>query len=135
LAVEGLSNRQKRKAGIKTAIEFPSLPEIREHVNSLRDREFEPRTYAEDGYVLRGSIKTDGHRLQLLAFKRRELQSVRYRRYKPELLPDFRTSTIGGTDAYLTEVRNVVKEEQDLIDLWGLGRHQADQITYLGIDL
>ncbi|KAF9161113.1 hypothetical protein DFQ26_004878 [Actinomortierella ambigua] len=59
-----------------------------------------------------------GHRLQFLAFKLRELQSVRYRRYKSKLHPDFRTSTIGGTDGYLAKVRNDVKTEQDLIDRW-----------------
>ncbi|KAG0226138.1 hypothetical protein BGW41_004258, partial [Actinomortierella wolfii] len=135
LAVDGLSKRQLGKAGVKTAIKFPSLLEIRNHINSLRGPSFDPRTYSQKGYILRGSIKTDGHRLSLLGFKLRELQSVRYRRYELDILPDFRTTTIGGTDSYLTEVRNVVKTEQDMIDLWGLRRNQADQITYLGIDL
>ncbi|KAG0228306.1 hypothetical protein BGW42_002298 [Actinomortierella wolfii] len=135
LAVDGLSKRQLGKAGVKAAIKFPSLLEIRNHINSLRGPSFDPRTYSQKGYILRGSIKTDGHRLFLLAFKLRELQSVRYRRYEFYILPNFRTATISGTDSYLTEVRNVVKTEQDMIDLWGLQRNQADQITYLGIDL
>ncbi|KAG0011727.1 hypothetical protein BGZ80_000457 [Entomortierella chlamydospora] len=34
--------------------------EIRTHVNKLRSAEFDPRTYNEKGYFLRGSIKIDG---------------------------------------------------------------------------
>ncbi|KAG0260773.1 hypothetical protein DFQ27_003344 [Actinomortierella ambigua] len=112
LAVGCLRKRQQGEAKVESAIKFPSLPEIKEHVNCLRRLSPDPRTYGEDGYVLRGSIKTDGHRLRFLSFNLRELQSVRYRRHKPELHPDFRTSTIGGTDGgYLQEVRNVVKTE------------------------
>ncbi|KAG0251778.1 hypothetical protein DFQ27_008560 [Actinomortierella ambigua] len=113
LAVEGLSKRQQGKTEVKTASKSPQLPETKEHVNSLRPRSFDPRTYDEDGYVLPGSIETDGPSPPL-----RELQSVRYRRYKSKLHPDFRTSTIGGTDGYLAKVRNDVKTEQDLIDRW-----------------
>ncbi|KAF8927427.1 hypothetical protein BGZ47_002161, partial [Haplosporangium gracile] len=60
------------------------------------------------GYVFRGSIRTDGFRVQLLAFKHRELQDVRYRWWNNDRLPPRITLTNGGTDYYLIEIRNVI---------------------------
>ncbi|KAF8937409.1 hypothetical protein BGZ47_009060 [Haplosporangium gracile] len=71
------------------------------------------------GYLLRGSIKTDGRQLQVLAFKLRELLSVRYKRYNSDLLPDCLLSTTAGTDDHLTEVRNVFKTKEDVERLLG----------------
>lgn len=135
VAKEGLTVRQRGKAGYAAAVKLLSLQQIEEHVNELRDKSFVPANYNKKGYVLRGSIKTDGHRLQLLAFKLKELQSVRYKRYKDALLPDRLQSTTGGTDYYLTEVRNVVKTDADVYRYWGCTRAEAGQISYLGIDL
>ncbi|KAG9067030.1 hypothetical protein KI688_012942 [Linnemannia hyalina] len=46
--------------------------------SGVKNEWLDPVTYAEKGYVLKGSIKTDGLRIQLLAFKLRELQDIRY---------------------------------------------------------
>jgi len=83
-----------------------SLEELRDQVNVLRRLGFNPQTYEGEGYVLRGSIKTDGFRLSLLAFKLQELQSVRYCRYPAHLLPSPHSPTTGDTDGFLTGVRN-----------------------------
>lgn len=64
--------------------------------------------YKERGYIRRDSIRTDGFRVQRLAFKLRELQDVRYRRWSVDRLPPRLTSTIGGTDYYLTGIRNII---------------------------
>ncbi|KAF9150146.1 hypothetical protein DFQ26_001677, partial [Actinomortierella ambigua] len=104
---------------------------IRTHVNSLRTPGFDPRAYTQKGYALRGSIKTDGHRLQVLAFKLRELLSVRYKRYSDDVLPDRLLSTTAGTDDHLTEVRNVFQSKEDVERLLGC---PANRVAYLGID-
>ena len=132
VAKEGLTKRQRGKGGHKAAVKLMSLEEIKEHINNLREPNFDPRTYDTKGYILRGSIRTDGHRIHLLAFKLRELQSVRYRRFPVDVLPRQITSTTGGTDYYLTEVRNVVKTKQDVAELWAC---PPDQIKILGLDL
>ncbi|KAG0363795.1 hypothetical protein BGZ54_008042, partial [Gamsiella multidivaricata] len=89
------------------------LAAMREHIQSLWQANFDPRNYTERSYVHQGSIRTDGFRLQVLAFKMKELQSMRYRG-----LPE--------------NIRNVVKTQQDVIDLWGCA---LDQIKILSIDL
>lgn len=68
-----------------------------------------PATYKEKGYVLRGSILTDGFRVKLLSsFKLRELQDVRYRLWKEDRLPSRLTSTVGRIDFLLQEIRSVL---------------------------
>ncbi|KAF9367534.1 hypothetical protein BGX21_007296, partial [Mortierella sp. AD011] len=109
-----------------------SLGNLRKHIESLQPDTFDPTLYKKRGYALRGSIRTDGFRLQLLAFKLKELQSVRYKRLSRDVLPLQINSTVGGVDYYLTEVRNVVKERQDVTNLWGC---EPEQIKILGIDL
>ncbi|KAF9117486.1 hypothetical protein BG015_006968, partial [Linnemannia schmuckeri] len=42
-----------------------------------KEDDFHPAKYKERGYVLRGSILTDGFRVKLQAFKLRELKDVR----------------------------------------------------------
>ncbi|CAO3572041.1 unnamed protein product [Mortierella alpina] len=118
--------------------------EIAVHIQNLRRAGFNPAEYdgsvvREDGevikkcrYVLRGTIRTDGHRLQLLAYKVKELQSVRFRRFPQEMLPPRLTSTVGGVDYHLSEVRNIVRNEQDIADLWGC---PAEEIKILALDL
>ncbi|KAG9062067.1 hypothetical protein KI688_006789 [Linnemannia hyalina] len=74
--------------------------------------------YKEKGYVLRGSILTDGFRVKLQSFKLRELQDVRYRRWKEDRLPSRLTSTVGGIDFFLQEIRNVLTCKEDIERLW-----------------
>ncbi|CAO3565510.1 unnamed protein product [Mortierella alpina] len=71
---------------------------LREHVGRLRAETFDPKEWQGKGYILRGSIRTDGRLLQLLAFKNKELQSVRFRRLPNDKLPNPLITTIGGTD-------------------------------------
>ncbi|KAF8928787.1 hypothetical protein BGZ47_001441, partial [Haplosporangium gracile] len=80
---------------------------LREHLACLRAETFDPKEWHGRGYILRGSIRTNGRLLQVLAFKLKELQSVRYRRVPENKLPNPFLTTIGGTNRYLTETRNV----------------------------
>ncbi|KAG0342296.1 hypothetical protein BG004_005704 [Podila humilis] len=117
----------KKSKGVNTYPVVSFDPEgIRAHVNNLRAPDFDPRSYTQKDYALRGSVKTDGHRLQTLAFKLRELSSVRYKRYSVDVLPDSLLSTTAGTDDHLTEVRNVFKSKEDVERLLGC---PADQRT------
>ncbi|KAG0195025.1 hypothetical protein BGX33_004499, partial [Mortierella sp. NVP41] len=47
-------------------------------------------------------------------------------------LPPRITSTLGGTDYYLSEIRNVVSTSEDIAKLWDCA---PEQIKILGIDL
>ncbi|KAF9115229.1 hypothetical protein BGX30_006373, partial [Mortierella sp. GBA39] len=108
------------------------VDEVRVHLQRIRGVDFEPAAYAERGYVLRGSIRTDGFRIQTLAFNLNELHSVKYRQLSPDKLPCRLTSTLGGTDYFLTEIRNVVSTKQDIARLWDC---EPKSIKILGIDL
>ncbi|KAG0222810.1 hypothetical protein BGX31_008846, partial [Mortierella sp. GBA43] len=109
-----------------------SLTAINDHVTRIQAAGFNPGSYTERGYVMTGTIRTDGFRLQVLAWKLKELQAVRYKRLPQELLPPRITSTVGGTNHYLSEIRNVVKTPQDIVDIWGCS---ASDISILGIDV
>ncbi|KAG0220974.1 hypothetical protein BGW41_007389 [Actinomortierella wolfii] len=133
---KGLTNRQKGKAGHAAAIKPLSIEQIHQHINTIRHRDFDPRTYRLKGYQLLGSLKTEGHRLQLLAYKLKELLSARYKRYKEDVLPDRLQSTVAGVDYYMAEIRSVVKTSQDVKNLLGCWPHQVrEQVNVLGIDL
>jgi hypothetical protein len=133
---EGLTVRQQGKAGHRAAIKQLSFQQLFDHINYLRQCTFDPRTYNEKEYVLRGSIRTNGHCLQLLAYKLRELQSVRYRRYKKELLPNRLLTTTGGTDYFLTEIRNLITSPKDVEDLLGCNTEKVrEEVRVLGPDL
>jgi len=108
------------------------LEDMRQHIQQIRHTDFQPAAYTGKGYVLRGSIRTDGFRLQVIAFKLNELHSVKYRQLPADRLPNRLTSTVAGTDYFLTEIRNVVSTPQDIVDLWGC---DPKQIKILGIDL
>ncbi|KAG0345993.1 hypothetical protein BGZ54_005371, partial [Gamsiella multidivaricata] len=97
---------------------------MRQHIEAIQGDSFEPSSYKERGYALRGSFRTDGFRLQRLAFKLNELNAVKYRRLPEAKLPPRITSTLGGTDYFLTEIKNVVKTKQNVSDLWGCGPEQ-----------
>ena len=75
---------------------------LREHLGCLRAETFEPKEWHGKGYILKGSIRTNGRLLQVLAFKLKELQSVRYHRVPENKLPNPLVTTIGGTNSYLT---------------------------------
>ncbi|KAG0011142.1 hypothetical protein BGZ80_000919 [Entomortierella chlamydospora] len=77
------------------------------------------------------TIQIDGLRLHLLAFKLKELSSVRCTRFPPNVLPSQISSTTGGQDYYLTEIQNVVKTQEDVTSIWGC---EPDQIMALGLD-
>ncbi|KAF9083795.1 hypothetical protein BGX29_002902 [Mortierella sp. GBA35] len=123
--------RKKLRDYSKSTFMMP-VEEMRHHLQTIRDGNFEPASYTKNGYVLRGSIKIDGFRLQVLAFKLNELNAVKYRRLPAEKLPPRLTTTVGGTDYFLTEVRNVVSTKQDVAQLWGC---DPSRIKILGIDL
>ncbi|KAG9060891.1 hypothetical protein KI688_007847 [Linnemannia hyalina] len=108
------------------------LEDTRRHIQQIRHADFQPTSYTDKGYVLHGSIRTDGFRLQLIAFKMNELHSVKYRQLPADRLPNRLTSTVAGTDYFLTEIRNVVSTPQDVVDLWGC---DPKRIKILGIDL
>ncbi|KAF8950293.1 hypothetical protein BGZ52_003017 [Haplosporangium bisporale] len=124
--------RKKKKHWSRSAKRM-SMDEIAAHISTVRNADFNPKlSYSENGYILRGSIKTDGFRLQLLAFKLNELNCIKYRRLDADKMPDPLTSTLRGTDHFLTEIRNVVKTKEDVERLWGCDPHN---IKVLGIDL
>lgn len=129
-----MRGKQRKDAGIAAAVKIDTPGEIRAHINTLRDTEFDPRTYNDKGYFLRGSIKTDGYNLQLLAYKVRELSSVKFKRYGANILPDRLLSTTSGTTDFLTEVRNVFKTTADTERLLGCTLDELDKVSYLGID-
>ncbi|KAF9197705.1 hypothetical protein BGZ59_005199, partial [Podila verticillata] len=95
VAKEGLTKRERGKAGYKAAIRLPSLDDIKKHLQALRKADFNPLNYSEKGYFLNGTIRTDGFRMQLLSYKVRELQAVRFKRLPKENLPARITSTVG----------------------------------------
>jgi len=126
------ADQRKKLKNYSKSTFLMSLDEMKSHLQNIRDDNFEPTSYTEKGYVLRGSIRTDGFRLQVLAFKLNELHSVKYRRLPAEKLPSRLTSTVGGTDHFLTEIRNIVSTKQDVTQLWNC---DPKSIKILGIDL
>ncbi|KAF9536692.1 hypothetical protein EC957_009988 [Mortierella hygrophila] len=123
--------RKKLKNYSRSTFLMP-LNDMKSHLQNIRADDFEPTSYTEKGYVLRGLIRTDGFRLHLLAFKLNELHSVKYRRLPADKLPSRLTSTVGGTDYFLTEIRNIVSTKQDVTQLWSC---DPKSIKILGIDL
>ncbi|KAG0346950.1 hypothetical protein BGZ54_005064, partial [Gamsiella multidivaricata] len=115
---KGLKARQKRRAGRRAKIKLRSLKKLKKHLQQLEEPGFQTRDYVENGYISRGSLMTDGLGLYLSVFKLKELQSVRYRRLPDDRLPLRIVSTAGGTDYYLQEIRNVIRTEEDIEQLW-----------------
>ncbi|KAF8939596.1 hypothetical protein BGZ58_009202 [Dissophora ornata] len=105
---------------------------LREHLGYLRAETFDPMEWRGKGYVLKGSILTDGRLLQLLAFNLKELQSVRYRRVPEDKLPNPLVNTIGGTNSYLTEARNVFSTSAAVESLLAA---DPSQVSVLSLDL
>ncbi|KAG9063431.1 hypothetical protein KI688_004314 [Linnemannia hyalina] len=129
---QGLTSRQRRKEGHRAAVKLLSLDQIRNHLDVAKNEWLDPVTHAKKRYVFRGSVKTDGFRIQILAFKLRELQYVRYRRLDDNRLPLRLTSTVGGVDYYLQEIRDVITSKEDVARLWpGV---QPEEIKTLTLD-
>jgi hypothetical protein len=122
---------RKKYKGYKATTFKMSINDMRRHIQAIRDATFHPKSYKERGYALRGSIRTDGFLLQILAFKLNELNSVKYKRLPAEKLPLRIASTQGGTDDSLTEIRNVVRTKEDIIELWDC---DPGKIKILGLD-
>ena len=91
-----LSSRQKGRVGLRAAVKLWTVPKIKEHLDPIGKRTIDPFSYNTKGYFLQGTIKTNGHAIQLLGFKLKELQFVRYKQLPQDLLPDRLTSTVGG---------------------------------------
>ena len=129
---KGKRKRRHRKGPRSFNATTMNQKAMREHLLKLREPDFDPRAYTDKGYALYGSIRKDGFRLQLLSFKLGELNSVKYKRLPDDILPERITSTVGGVDYYLTEVRNVVKSRDDVRRLWGC---EPEDISIIGLDL
>ncbi|KAF9346559.1 hypothetical protein BGX26_001918 [Mortierella sp. AD094] len=128
-----LEGRQKRKTGRRAKIKLWSLDTLKRHLQKLEEPGFVPGNYAENGYISRGMVLTDGFGLYLLAFKLKELQSVRFRRLPDDRLPLRIASTVGGTDYYLQEIRNVIRAKEDIKELWPKANNPCD-IKILTLD-
>ncbi|KAF9401047.1 hypothetical protein BGZ76_007618, partial [Entomortierella beljakovae] len=128
----GLPVERKGPRGYKDCTITMSLQNMRKHIKCLRSNSFTPKSHNKRGYALSGSIRTDGFRLQLIGYKLKELNSVRYKRIPEEKLPSPIVSTVGGTDYYLTEIRNLVKTKDDVKALWNC---PPEEIKILGVDL
>ncbi|KAF9992115.1 hypothetical protein BGZ79_003492, partial [Entomortierella chlamydospora] len=130
--IKGLKGRRKRKTGRRGKIKLWSLDTIKTHLLKLEELGFQPKNYTEDGYISRGTVLTDGFGLYLLAFKLKELQCVRYRRLPEDRLPPRITSSVGGTNYFLQEIRHIIRTKEDIEQLWpGV---QPSDIKILTID-
>ncbi|KAF8928312.1 hypothetical protein BGZ47_001697 [Haplosporangium gracile] len=124
---EGLTSR-KKKASRRAAVRMWTLDDIRSHLHEVlledgkkvknnakddKEDDFHPAMYKKKGYVLRGSILTNGFRIKLQAFKLRSLKDVGYRRWREDRLPPRLTSTVGSADYYLQEIRHVLTCKED----------------------
>lgn len=105
---------------------------LRVHVGRLRAESFDANEWQDKGYVLRGSIRTNGRLLQLLAFEKKKIQSVRFRRLPKDKLPNPLVITIGGTNSYLTEARNAFPKAADVESLLAT---DPSQVAALSLDL
>ncbi|CAO3566023.1 unnamed protein product [Mortierella alpina] len=118
--------------GYMRQITTMTLDEIREDYATIRAVGFEPSEYSPHGYCLYGSVRTNGLCLQLLAYKMKELLAVKYKRLPESVLPERLTSTKHGTGDFLTEIRNVVRSQEDVTRLWGC---DPSDISILALDL
>jgi len=54
------------RARCRARINLQPLSTLRHHLEQFDDPGFQPRLYNEDGYVPKGTLRTDGFALQLL---------------------------------------------------------------------
>lgn len=126
-----MEERRKKWNLLRCTLRMP-IDATREHLHGLHQDTFDPSSYTTKGYVLWGSIRFNGFHLQVLAFKLHELNCVKYHHLPPERLPRHVNTTLGGTDYFLSEIRNIVTSKEDVAALWGC---DPSQIKILGIDL
>ncbi|KAG0269954.1 hypothetical protein BGZ95_001853, partial [Linnemannia exigua] len=93
----------KRNRGFRKSTRIMDTAEMISHLQEIDHPNFDETLYIRHGYVLKGSVKSNGYLIQVSAFKLHELQAVRYRRLSPDRMPNLLTSTLGGTDKYLKE--------------------------------
>ncbi|KAF8933381.1 hypothetical protein EDD21DRAFT_352146 [Dissophora ornata] len=90
-----------------------NLSKIREHVQFIRQADFEPTTYKRYGFVHSGrQISSIVARSQVKRTSFSQIQATLVECLTPQI-----TSTVRGVDYHLTEVRTVVKTQQDVTDL------------------
>ncbi|KAF8933040.1 hypothetical protein BGZ47_011068 [Haplosporangium gracile] len=119
LNTDGLTSRQKGKAGYRGAINSWGLDRIKDHLRDLAQGTVESKDYTTKGYLLQGSIRFNGLKIQLVAFGMKELQSARFKRVPGDWLPNDRlTSIVAGVDYFLMEIRNIVKPKEDVMRFW-----------------
>jgi len=132
---KGLGGPRRRFGSYQKKAKAFSIDDMQDHLADLWSLEFKnnPTAYDGQGYMLTGSIRTDGFSLQLMGLKLKECNSVKYKRL-PEYvaLPTRMLSVLSGIDDHLTEIRNV-----PLHDLLGMSVMdvQTQGVTKLGIDL
>ncbi|KAF9569519.1 hypothetical protein EC968_002563, partial [Mortierella alpina] len=114
--------------GYQRSTKIWSFTDVRAHLETLRSDGFDPAQYNKSGYVLRGGISTNGFLIHVQAHKVKELQRVRYRKIA---IPSRLTSTLGGTDDFLQEVRHVIRTPEDVARLWPC---DPRDIKIVGID-
>ncbi|KAF9565978.1 hypothetical protein EC968_003977 [Mortierella alpina] len=102
---------------------------VAQYMRKFDNASSEPKPYP---YVLRGFVRTDGFRLQLLAYKMKELQMARFKKIPEERLPPRINSTVAGVDYYLSEIRHVIKSPQDVASLFD--GCPPDKIKVLALD-
>ncbi|KAF9577424.1 hypothetical protein BGW38_007369, partial [Lunasporangiospora selenospora] len=117
----------KKPTSYQRSTKVWTLDQYRDHLKYIRDPSFTPSGYEEKGYLLRGSILTDGFRLLLVTHKLKELKGVRYKRMQN--LPPPLTSTL---DYFLSEVRNILKSKEIVGQLWNC---DPKDIKVIGVDL
>ncbi|KAF9136546.1 hypothetical protein BG015_003094 [Linnemannia schmuckeri] len=80
LNTDGLSSRQKGKAEYRGKIKFWGMDRIKNLHQAIAQGTVQPKDYTAKGYLLQGSIRSDGLETQLVAYKLKELQSARFKR-------------------------------------------------------
>ncbi|KAG9060878.1 hypothetical protein KI688_007947 [Linnemannia hyalina] len=104
------------KAVHRGAIKLLSLDQIRDHLQLVE--ETKPKDYHRGGYIPQGSIRTDGFLVQAMTLKLRERQDALFKRLAEEDMPSRITTAVAGVNGFLQEIRNVIKSEQDIKELW-----------------
>ncbi|KAG0352176.1 hypothetical protein BGZ54_002923, partial [Gamsiella multidivaricata] len=109
VAKEGLTIRQRGKAGHRAEVKLMSSEQIKQHIDPFCQPLFDPER------------------------KAMSYESARYRRLLNNALPPRITSTKGSTDYFLAKIRNVIKTKEDAAQLWPECR--PEDIITLGVDL
>ena len=125
----GRGRAMRPQAGIKGAIKSGNIFEIQDHIEMIQSEAFNVNNYAVKGYYLQGTIVVNQVRVYANVFKLRTLNRVKYRK----LSPDSPFSMTQDLDRFLTEVRHVIKDRDDLQQYFGNDCNPED-IKIAGID-